>query len=68
MRLDRSYLTAGQKEQVRETAYVTLVSLADWGVRWDSLLRRQAYSDPLGRQARPARGIRSQHAVAPAVN
>jgi serine/threonine protein kinase len=34
-RLDNSYLTAKQKEQVRETAYVTLVSLADWCVRWD---------------------------------
>jgi serine/threonine protein kinase len=35
--LDRSYLTADQKRQVRETAYVTLVSLADFGVRWAGL-------------------------------
>jgi serine/threonine protein kinase/tetratricopeptide (TPR) repeat protein len=33
-RLDNSYLTAGQKEQIRETAYVTLLSLADVGLRW----------------------------------
>jgi serine/threonine protein kinase/tetratricopeptide (TPR) repeat protein len=36
-RLERSYLTAGQKQQVRETAYVTLVSLADFLVRWSGL-------------------------------
>ena len=29
-RLESSYLTADQKQQVRETAYVTLVSLADY--------------------------------------
>jgi len=34
-RLDDSYLTADQKEQARETAYVTLVSLADWCLRWE---------------------------------
>jgi serine/threonine protein kinase/tetratricopeptide (TPR) repeat protein len=34
-RLEDCYLTADQKEQVRETAYVTLVSLADFGVRWN---------------------------------
>ena len=33
-RLESSYLTADQKQQVRETAYVTLVSLADFCVRW----------------------------------
>ena len=33
-RLESSYLTADQKQQVRETAYVTLVSLADFYVRW----------------------------------
>jgi tetratricopeptide (TPR) repeat protein len=33
--LDRSYLTADQKQRVRETVYVTLVSLADYGVRWN---------------------------------
>ena len=42
-RLDNSYLTAAQKEQVRESAYVTLVSLADWCVRW-----QWATPDPLG--------------------
>jgi tetratricopeptide (TPR) repeat protein len=36
-RLETSYLTAGQKQQVRETAYVTLVSLADFAVRWKPL-------------------------------
>jgi tetratricopeptide (TPR) repeat protein len=36
-RLDRRYLTADQKQQVRETAYVTLVSLADFRVRWAGL-------------------------------
>jgi serine/threonine protein kinase/tetratricopeptide (TPR) repeat protein len=34
-RLENSYLTADQKQQVRETAYVTLVSLADFAVRWN---------------------------------
>ena len=33
-RLDKSYLKAVQKEQIRETAYISLVLLADWGVRW----------------------------------
>jgi serine/threonine protein kinase/Flp pilus assembly protein TadD len=33
-RLDRSYLTADQKQQVRGTAYATLVSLADYHIRW----------------------------------
>jgi serine/threonine-protein kinase len=33
-RLEGSYLTADQKQQVRETVYVTLVSLADFLVRW----------------------------------
>jgi serine/threonine protein kinase/tetratricopeptide (TPR) repeat protein len=33
-RLERCYLTAGQRQQVREAAYVTLVSLADSHVRW----------------------------------
>jgi tetratricopeptide (TPR) repeat protein len=33
-RLDRSTLSADQKQQVRETAYVTLVSLADFYTRW----------------------------------
>jgi serine/threonine protein kinase/tetratricopeptide (TPR) repeat protein len=33
--LESSYLTAGQKQQVRETAYVLLVSLADFVVRWN---------------------------------
>src|SRR5262249_2023686 len=32
-RLESSYLTADQKQQVRETAYVTLVSLAEFCVR-----------------------------------
>jgi serine/threonine-protein kinase len=36
-RLESSYLTADQKQQVRETAYVTLVSLADFLVRWPGL-------------------------------
>jgi serine/threonine protein kinase/Tfp pilus assembly protein PilF len=35
--LDHSYLTAEEKQQVRETAYVTLVSLADFGVRWQGV-------------------------------
>jgi hypothetical protein len=33
-RLDNSYLTGAQKEQVKETAYITLVILADYGTRW----------------------------------
>jgi serine/threonine protein kinase/tetratricopeptide (TPR) repeat protein len=33
-RLDRFYLTADQKQQVRGTAYATLVSLADYHIRW----------------------------------
>src|SRR4029077_12682325 len=59
-RLESSYLTADQKEQVRETAYVTLVSLADYLVRWpktrddvrsvarslDLLQRAQAFHEP----------------------
>ena len=59
-RLEGSYLTADQKQQVRETAYVTLVSLADYGVRWlgsredpksvarslDLLQRVQAFHQP----------------------
>ena len=32
--LDESSLTADKKEQIREAAYVTFVSLADFGVRW----------------------------------
>jgi tetratricopeptide (TPR) repeat protein len=35
-RLEDSYLAADQKQQVRETAYVTLVSLADYYTRWRS--------------------------------
>ncbi len=42
--LESSYLTAYQKQQVRETAYVTLVSLADYGVRWDGDPRSAARS------------------------
>jgi tetratricopeptide (TPR) repeat protein len=34
-RLEGSYLTADQKQRVRETAYMMLVSLADDGVRWN---------------------------------
>jgi serine/threonine protein kinase/tetratricopeptide (TPR) repeat protein len=57
-RLDDSYLSTVQKAQVRETAYVTLVSLADFGVRWsdqdsktversqDLLRRAQAFHEP----------------------
>jgi tetratricopeptide (TPR) repeat protein len=56
--LDRSYLTADQKQQVRETTYVTLVSLADYYIRWqggqpksaerslDLLQRAQAFHEP----------------------
>jgi tetratricopeptide (TPR) repeat protein len=33
-RLESSYLTVDQKQQVREEAYVTLVSMADSYVRW----------------------------------
>jgi tetratricopeptide (TPR) repeat protein len=32
--LDRTYLTASQKQQVREAAYVVLLFLADYHVRW----------------------------------
>jgi serine/threonine-protein kinase len=60
-RLESSYLTADQKQQLRETAYVTLVSLADFWVRWkwgsredpkafarslDLLQRAQAFHEP----------------------
>jgi tetratricopeptide (TPR) repeat protein len=57
-RLERSVLTAEQKRQVRETAYVTLVSLADFEVRWhgkepqaaprslELLQRAQAFHEP----------------------
>jgi serine/threonine protein kinase len=58
-RLEKSYLTDTQKRQVREIAYVTLVSLADYEVRSDEpyhprsaprsldLLRRaQAFHEP----------------------
>jgi serine/threonine protein kinase/Tfp pilus assembly protein PilF len=58
-RVEKSYLTEAQKDQVRETAYVTLVSLADYEVRWETadhprsaprsldLLRRaQAFHEP----------------------
>jgi tetratricopeptide (TPR) repeat protein len=34
-RLEKSYLTEGQKQTIREMAYFTLVSLADFEVRWD---------------------------------
>ncbi|MFO0888590.1 MAG: tetratricopeptide repeat protein [Isosphaeraceae bacterium] len=59
--LEGSFLTADQKQQVREAAYVTLVSLADDGVRWtwvegwgpkwverslDLLQRAQAFHQP----------------------
>ncbi len=43
-RLESSYLTADQKQQVRETAYVTLVSLADYYIR-----RRGGYSNSVQR-------------------
>ena len=33
-KLDETYLTAAQREQVRDTVYVTLVSLADRHIRW----------------------------------
>jgi serine/threonine protein kinase/tetratricopeptide (TPR) repeat protein len=56
-RLDSSYLGSEQKRQVRETAYVTLVSLADNQVRWhddpsmiqrslDLLRRAEAFHSP----------------------
>jgi serine/threonine-protein kinase len=57
-RLDGSYLTADQKQQVREAAYATLVSLADIYIRWrggepksierslDLLQRAQAFHQP----------------------
>jgi tetratricopeptide (TPR) repeat protein len=41
--LDHSYLTAEEKQQVRETAYVTLVSLADFGLRLQGI-RKDARS------------------------
>jgi serine/threonine protein kinase/tetratricopeptide (TPR) repeat protein len=55
--LENSSLTVDQKRQVRETAYVTLVSLADSNVRWapyaasvqrslDLLERAQAFHEP----------------------
>ncbi len=57
-RLESSYLTADQKQHVRETAYATLVSLADYQIRWrgrepksverslDLLRRAQAFHQP----------------------
>jgi serine/threonine protein kinase/tetratricopeptide (TPR) repeat protein len=39
-RLDNSYLTPEQKTKVRETAYIALVSLADWCVRWTKNMSR----------------------------
>ena len=59
-RLESSYLSADRKGQVKEAAYVTLVSLADHGVRWlnqevdpkaagrslDLLRRAEAFHDP----------------------
>lgn len=56
-RLASSTLTADQKRQVRETAYITVVSLADFGVRWqrearsaqrslDLLRRAEAWHEP----------------------
>ena len=33
-RLEGCYLTGVQKEQIKESGYVTLVMAADWGVRW----------------------------------
>src|SRR5262249_21085414 len=36
-RLDRSYLTAEEKQQVLDTVYFTLVSLADSGIRWQGM-------------------------------
>jgi tetratricopeptide (TPR) repeat protein len=57
-RLESCYLTADQKQQVRETVYVTLVSLADFYIRWrggepnsaerslDLLQRAQAFHQP----------------------
>jgi tetratricopeptide (TPR) repeat protein len=36
-RLEASSLSSAQKRQVRETVYVTLVSLADFGSRWRGL-------------------------------
>jgi tetratricopeptide (TPR) repeat protein len=35
-RLETLYLTAAEKQQIREMAYVTLVSLADYEVRWNT--------------------------------
>ncbi len=57
-RLESTYLTADQKQKVREMAYVTLVSLADFYVRWrynepksterslDLLQRAEAFHQP----------------------
>jgi serine/threonine protein kinase len=57
-RLERSSLTAAQKQQVRETAYITLLSLAACEVRWhdqepqaasrslELLQRAQAFHEP----------------------
>ena len=55
-RLDGSYLTAELKQQVRETAYSTLVSLADFSVRWS------AGSDALQRCAELLRRASAFHA------
>lgn len=41
-RLRRSYLTPAQQQQVQETAYETLVSLADFGVRWDRKTKQES--------------------------
>src|SRR5205814_4076310 len=41
-RLDNAALGGEQKRQVRETAYVTLVSLADFHVRWLHEYKRAA--------------------------
>jgi serine/threonine protein kinase/tetratricopeptide (TPR) repeat protein len=62
-RLEKSYLTADQKQQVRETAYVTLVLLADYEYRIENTkeLRRTARSLDLLRRAlafhRPTRAF-----------
>ena len=37
LRLEATYLTTNQKTEVRENAYVALVGLADYWVRWDNL-------------------------------
>jgi len=51
LRLENSYLSAEQKRQVRETAYVTLVSLADNRVRWGEDLKSVERSMDLLRRA-----------------